>query len=251
MAGALGHVPKDSSHGFMDAPELAAAIATLGAETVARRLAPRLTRERRERIEAVLRSRVGSLQVAIEATQDPHNAAAVLRTAEALGVGCVHVIAAKAELPRRITRGSSYWAETREYADWDSFLAALPAGMRLAGACVDARTVELAAVPVDRPLCIVFGSEQVGLSAGARAVCGLQFRIPMFGMVESLNLSVAAGIAMQALLERRRAVLGAVGDLSAEEVAQRRARWYAKTVDPRLARHALGLPVDALKDGAS
>jgi hypothetical protein len=90
-----------------------AAIAALGAEEVAARLAVGLTPGRRARIEAVLRARVGSLQVAIEATQDPHNAAAVIRTVEALGGGCVHVIAAGALLPRRITRGSLCWADTR------------------------------------------------------------------------------------------------------------------------------------------
>ena len=251
MAAAIEPVPTDNLRGFMDTPELAAAIAALGAETVARRLATRLTPERRERIETALRSRVDSLHVAIEATHDPHNAAAVLRTAEALGVGTVHMIATTIPLSRRITRGSSYWAETREHGDWGAFVAALPPGMQVAGACVDVGTVELAAVPVDRPMCIVFGSEQAGISAQARAGCGLHFRIPMFGMAESLNLSVAAGIAMHALLERRRAVLGAVGDLSAEELAQRRARWYAKTIDARLARHALGLAADALKDGES
>lgn len=229
----------------MDAPELGAAIAVQGAEVVAGRLAGVLTPARRARIEAVLEARVGSLQVAIEATQDPHNAAAVIRTAEALGAGCVHVIAAGVRVPRRITRGSLYWADTREHVDWASFAATVPEGMRMAGACLDAATVELANVPVDRPLCLVFGSEQAGLSTLAREGCTLRFRIPMAGMTESLNLSVAVGIALHALITRRRAALGAKGDLSVQEKAEWRARWYAKAVDQRLARHALGLPVDS------
>jgi tRNA (guanosine-2'-O-)-methyltransferase len=101
--------------------------------------------------------------------------------------------------------------------------------------------VDLADVPVDRPLCLVFGNEQAGLSPRARAACDLLFRIPMHGMAESLNLSVAAGIALYALLDRRRAAIGAAGDLSAEQLADLRARWYAKAVDPRLASAALGL----------
>ena len=103
----------------------------------------------------------------------------------------------------------------------------------------------LTAVPVDQPLCLLIGSEQVGLSPAARAACDLHFRVPMFGMAESLNLSVAAGIVLHALLERRRAHMGAAGDLSEQEVAERRARWYAKAVDPRLAWHVLGLSADA------
>lgn len=251
MTCAIGHVPRDSSRGFMDAPGLTAAIATLGAEEVTRRLAVGLTPARQARIEGVLRSRVGSVQVAIEAAEDPYNAAAVIRTAEALGAGCVHVIAAGALVPRRITRGRLYWADTREHADWDGFMGVVPTGMRIAGACVDAATVELADMPVDRPLCLVFGNEQAGLSARVRAGCVMHFRIPMSGMTESLNLSVAAGIALQEALGRRRTALGAAGDLSVQEMAERRARWYAKAVDPRLARHALGLSVDAQKEGAS
>lgn len=234
----------------MDAPELDAAIAAQGAEVVARRLAFALTPARRARIEAVLEARVGSLQVAIEATQDPHNAAAVIRTAEALGVGCVHVIAPGARVSRRITRGSLYWADTCEHADWPAFAATVPGEMRVAGACVRAAAVELANVPVDRPLCLVFGSEQVGLSTSAREGCALHFRIPMVGMTESLNLSVAAGIALHMLITRRRAVLGSAGDLSVQEKAERRARWYAKALDPRLARHALGLPVNAQEEAS-
>ncbi len=101
---------------------------------------------------------------------------------------------------------------------------------------------------MDQPLCLVFGNEQAGLSARARQDCELCFRIPMFGMAESLNLSVAAAIAVHALAERRRARLAAPGDLSPEELAERRARWYAKAVDPRLARHALGLTIETKEE---
>lgn len=244
MPGTIGQVPEDSRaplRGVMDTPEFAAAIASRGAEAVAARLAPYLTPARRARIEAVLRARVASLQVAIEDPQDPHNAAAVVRTAEALGAGAVHVIGGRASglLSRKVTRGTFYWADIRHHGDWDSFRADLPTGMQLAGACVDAGTVELAVVPVDRPLCLLFGNEQAGLSARARAACALHFRIPMTGMAESLNLSVAAGIAMYALIERRRALLADGGDLPAQELAGQRARWYAKSVDPRLVRRAL------------
>lgn len=235
----------EPDRGLMDAPAFLGALVRLGPAEVTARLAPHLTAARRARIDAVLQARVASLQVALEDPHDPGNAAAVVRTAEALGAGGVHVIGQpSASLrSRRITRGTYYWADTRSHADWDGLLAALPPGMRLAGACVDGAE-DLGDVPVDRPLCLVFGNEQAGLSPRARAACDLRFRIPLAGMAESLNLSVAAGIALYALLARRRAALGAAGDLSADQLADLRARWYAKAVDPRLARAALGLPVD-------
>ena len=256
MPGTIGQVPEDSRpplRGLMDTAEFAAVIATHGADVVAARLAPFLTEARRTRIEAVLRARVASLQVAIEDPQDPHNAAAVVRSAEALGTGAVHVIGGRASslLSRKVSRGTFYWADIRHHTDWDEFRAGLPAGMQLAGACVDPGTVELAAVPVDRPLCLLFGNEQSGLSARARAACTLHFRIPMAGMAESLNLSVAAGIAMYALLERRRALLGAAGDLPDQELAGQRARWYAKAIDPRLVRRALEIAGEGTEEESS
>ncbi len=237
----------------MDTAEFAAVVATRGAEVVAARLAPFLTVARRARIEAVLRARVASLQVAIEDPQDPHNVAAVVRSAEALGVGAVHVIGGRASglLSRKVTRGTFYWADIRHHAGWDDFRAGLPAGMQLAGACVDPGTVELAVVPVDRPLCLLFGNEQSGLSARARAACTLHFRIPMAGMAESLNLSVAAGITMYTLLERRRALLGGAGDLPDQELAGQRARWYAKAIDPRLVRRALEIAGERTEEESS
>lgn len=256
MPGTIGQVPEDSRpplRGVMDTVEFAAALASRGAEAVVARLAPYLTPARRARIEAVLRARVASLQIAIEDPQDPHNAAAVVRTAEALGAGAVHVIGGRASglLSRKVTRGTFYWADIRHHAGWDDFYADLPAGMQLAGACVDAGTVELAAVPVDRPLCLLFGNEQSGLSARARAACDLHFRIPMTGMAESLNLSVAAGIAMYALIERRRALLAGPGDLPEQELAGQRARWYAKAIDPRLVRRALEIGDEGTEEESS
>lgn len=231
--------------GLMDAPVFLAALERLGPAAVVTRLAPHLTEARRARIDAVLRARVASLCVALEDPHDPGNAAAVVRTIEALGGGDVHVIghASSRVRSRRISRGTFYWSDTRVHADWEALRSVLPPGMRLAGACVDGAE-DLADVPVDRPLCLVFGNEQAGLSARGRAACDLLFRIPMHGMAESLNLSVAAGIALHALLARRRAAIGAEGDLSGEQLAFLRARWYAKAVDPRLVRAALGLAAD-------
>src|SRR5688500_74044 len=99
MSGTIGQVPEDgrpTPRGLMDTAEFAAVITTHGADVVAARLAPFLTEARRARIEAVLRARVASLQIAIEDPQDPHNAAAVFRSAEALGTGAVHVIGGRA-----------------------------------------------------------------------------------------------------------------------------------------------------------
>ena len=211
-------------------------IARHGAEEVLRRVAPYLTEPRVARIEAVLEGRLDGVHVAVERLEDPHNGAAVVRTAEALGVMHVHAIDVESGALHgsSTTQGAYYWVHTYHHADRDAFLAQLQArGVRLAGALMEGtRTVD--ELPVDRPLCVVFGNEKVGLSSELLAACDLTFRIPMVGMSESLNLSVSAAITLYQVTRARRAQLGAASDLGAEELSRLRARYYARSIEARL-----------------
>ncbi len=54
-----------------------------------------------------------------------------------------------------------------------------------------------------RPTAIVFGSEREGLSPAARDGADVRIKIPMFGMVQSLNLSVSAGIILYEAVRQR------------------------------------------------
>jgi tRNA (guanosine-2'-O-)-methyltransferase len=220
----------------MDYAEIDRFVGQYGADEVVRRVAPYLTEARVARIEALLSGRLDSLHVAVERLEDPHNGAAVVRTAEALGVMHVHAI----ELPggalhgASTTQGAYYWVHTYHHAGREPFLDTLRArGVRLAGALMSGQYA-LDELPVDAPLCVVFGNEKVGLSRELLAACDLTFRIPMVGMSESLNLSVSAAIAMYQLSRARRALLGAGGDLRGPVLAQERARYYARSIEPRM-----------------
>ncbi len=212
---------------------------------IAETLTPYVTEVRREKIERLLERRLPQIQVAIEAPSDPHNAAAVVRTAEALGVLDVHLIARerRALHAKNTTQGAFRWVRTHHHEDLAGFLAQEPLeGVSLFGAWMDAeRTVE--ELPVDRPICVVFGNETRGLSDPARAACVDGFRIPMVGMSESLNLSVSAAITLYQLTSRHRAA-GAVvlDDLERERL---RARHYMDSVDERLWSSLLGIPMES------
>ena len=219
----------------MDYAELDKTIARVGAARVAEALAPLITAERRERIEQVLEGRLDSLHVAVERPEDPYNAAAVVRTAEALGALHVHVAAAGEDAlhARKTTQGSFNWLHTYHHPDLATLLATLRRHeVLLCGATMEgARSVR--ELPVDRPICLLFGNEGTGLSEEARAACDLTFRIPMYGMSESLNLSVSAALALYEVSSRRRALLGRAGDLAGERLLRERARYYARCVDQR------------------
>jgi tRNA (guanosine-2'-O-)-methyltransferase len=218
--------------------EFEALAAQYGAAAMIEALEPYLTEARRARIEAVLAGRLRGVEVAIEAPYDPHNAAAVVRSAEALGAWSVHVIAASARIlrARGTTTGTHNWIETQHHADLDGFLAVQrAAGMVIAGACVDA-THMLDELPIDRPICLLFGNEHAGLSPAAQAASELRFRIPIYGFAESYNLSVAAALTLYATTSRIRARLGADGDLDEPSRELERARCYYASIDERHAR---------------
>lgn len=224
-----------------------------GLDAMLEALTPYVSERRRERIEAVLDARLASVQVAIENPYDPHNAAAVVRSTEALGGWTVHVIAAHERILRAkgTTTGTHHWLETRNHrtlADFEAHLGPARAaggagkGMILAGACVDA-THMLEDLPVDRPLCLLFGNEHAGLSPEAKASCDLRFRIPIHGFAESYNLSVSAALTLYSVTTRRRAAIGRAGDLEPGALAIERVRFYLQSIDRRHAK-ALFPPVE-------
>jgi tRNA (guanosine-2'-O-)-methyltransferase len=222
----------------VDYSELDTHIDTLGAARVVEGLAPFLSESRRAAIERVLGARLGSVHVAIESPEDPYNAAAVVRTAEALGVLNVHVVGAPAGAlhARKTTQGAFNWLHTTHHPELEALLAALAGrGLRLFGAAPVA-TCTLEELPVDAPFCLLFGNEATGLSQAALAACTLSFRIPMAGMSESLNLSVSAAIALYAMTGARRRLLGVQSDLDESARLRERARYYARSVDRRLLR---------------
>lgn len=227
----------------MDLHAAEALVAEHGADRVTQALAPHLTEARRGRIEAVVAGRVASVQVAVEAPSDPHNASAIVRTAEALGALGVHVIAAEGRVlhSRATTQGCSHWVHAHHHEDLAAFLTQVRArGMRLYGACMDG-SVPVTRLPIDEPLCLLLGNEHRGLSAAAREACNALYQVPMVGMSESLNLSVTAAISLFEVLRRKRAG-GSVGDLDEAGRDALRAAYYVVGAEPRLVHALLGGP---------
>jgi len=218
-------------------------IARFGADAVCATLEPMLTRERIARIDAVLAARLASVVTVVEDTYDPHNAAATIRTTEALGLGELHVVepGERFSAARGVTRGAHRWIELHRWARPEDAAAALRARgfgvfATLPGA---SRTIE--DVDVARPIAVVFGNEHDGLSDAAIAACDGAIGVPMFGFTESFNLSVTVALAMSRIAARRRAAIGAPGDLDDARRRELRARWFALKI-----RGALGILERAL-----
>ena len=188
------------------------------------RLAARLTPHRRERIEAVLARRTRWLTVALEDIYQPHNAAAVLRSCDGFGVQDVHVIENLNTLRLRapgsnVSMGTERWltlhrhrlaksapaeAATAHAATTEAAKILRARGYRIAALTLRGAPIDLADVPLDRPLALFIGTELTGLSDAAHEAADLTVKLPMEGFAQSFNLSVCAALCLYELTRRLR-----------------------------------------------
>jgi tRNA (guanosine-2'-O-)-methyltransferase len=196
------------------------------AAEIVRVLAPLVTAARWARIEQVVARRTRSLVPVLEDLADPHNGAAVMRSADAFGCHEVHVIEDRHRfaVSHRITRGTHRWLDLVRHSSAESCVDALHArGYEVFVAAMDGTIgpEELASRP---RIAIVFGNEHKGASAEMRARVDGTYRIPMEGFVESLNVSVASAITLYV------ASRGRHGDSSEDERDEIRARFLLAAI---------------------
>lgn len=169
------------------------------------------TPERLARMRAVLERRQPDLRVVIEHVRDPHNASAILRTCDALGVHTVHLLYTdqpSPEISRTVSSSSHQWLDIRRHSDPRELADALHAeGIPLLVTRRDEGARALVDVDFTRPAAVVFGNEHRGCSDEVAAVADGALWIPMVGMVESFNVSVSAAIVL-AEAYRQRAAAG-------------------------------------------
>lgn len=185
-------------------------------------LGPFLLEERKNRIERVVANRTYSISPVVEGLLDLGNIAAVFRSADALGFQSVHVISNETEKRykknRRISMGSEKWLDAELFkATSDCFEELRSRGYRIAVASIANDSVPIFEMDWTIPTAVVFGNEFRGVSMNALQMSDVRCYIPMAGMVDSFNVSVAAGIVMHHAVNDRKARLGRHGDLSAEE----------------------------------
>ena len=171
-------------------------------------LGPLLLDERRARIDEAARRRLGGLRMVIENLHDPHNGAAVLRSAEAFGVQRVDVI--ESAEPFRFSAWSRRGARSGSTSSPPHAGAASPRSAPKASRSTppSGRDGHLEDLDFGRPAAVMVGNEHDGLSAEAVAAADVRFGIPMPGMTRSLNFSVATALIVECVWLLRRRALG-------------------------------------------
>ena len=166
-----------------------------------------------ERLKAVLDRRMGDLTVVLEHVDKPHNLSAILRSCDAVGVLEAHVVSLAGRTPtfNCTSKGSEKWVPLHRHSDGDSvaLLSQLKDdGFRLYGTHLSVEAVDYRQCDFTGPSALVLGAEKWGLSAEAAALVDQPIVIPMHGMVQSLNVSVAcATLLFEALRQRQAAGL--------------------------------------------
>jgi tRNA (guanosine-2'-O-)-methyltransferase len=205
-------------------------------------LAPLLLDERRARIDAAVAARLGGLRVVLENLHDPHNGAAVLRSAEAFGIQRVDVVEASEpfRFSSTVTQGCEKWLDVVRHATLEAAVAALRRDGFVIYAAVPGAEASVEDLDFSRPAAVMMGNEHEGLTGAAVDAADRTFGIPMAGMTASLNLSVATALISERAAALRRRALRAEGDLDADARLALRARFYAASVrgaDAIIARH--------------
>jgi tRNA (guanosine-2'-O-)-methyltransferase len=176
-----------------------------------------LTRERQARIQSVVEARLESVTVVLDRLLDPHNTAAILRTAEGLGLSRAHIVphdSGDAVAHRRVTQDAHKWLDIDLHANGVDAVRRLEgAGYQVWAGHLEERARLYTELPSDRPVALLFGNEHEGPSPETLRACTGTFRIPMAGFTQSFNVSVAAGIALVQVTAARRRQLGRAGDL--------------------------------------
>ncbi len=147
------------------------------------------------------------LLLVLDGIQDPHNLGACLRSAEAAGVHAVIAPRDRAVgLTPTVHKVASGAAESLPFIQVANLVRVL-AVLRERGVWVvgtaDAAETSLYAADLRGPLALVLGGEEKGLRRLTREQCDLLVRIPMQGTVESLNVSVAAGVCLFEAVRQR------------------------------------------------
>jgi tRNA (guanosine-2'-O-)-methyltransferase len=164
--------------------------------------------ERRERkFREVIERRQPDLTVVMENIHDPHNVSAVLRSCDAVGVFRVELLYTLEKLPRigkKSSSSASKWIERRAHKSVDECYACLrKEGFAIYATTLGAKTISLHEADFVKPTALVFGNEHRGVSDEAVEKADARLVIPMMGMVQSLNVSVAAAVTLYEAMRQR------------------------------------------------
>lgn len=170
-----------------------------------------LTEERIERLKTVASNRIQDV-VVLENIHDPHNAAAALRNCDAFGIQTVHVIfeTEKEFNPEKLGKltsaSANKWLSVKTWTSSEECFSSLKKeGFYIVATAIDktAQSFDSFKLPAQKTA-FIFGNEGFGITETAKKMADSLLYLPMYGFVDSLNLSVTVGVVAYHIAEERK-----------------------------------------------
>ena len=168
-----------------------------------------VSKERLEKMKSILNSRQNTLRVFMDHVFSNHNLSAIVRTCDAVNVGRLYYRhQRKVKLNNEITMGAHKWIFHEYVEDIEKFYQNIKAeGYQVVVTLLDKDTVDFREVDYTKPTLIVLGNEVDGASQTSIKYADKKVIIPMYGMSQSLNVSVANAVILYEA-QRQRSLKG-------------------------------------------
>ena len=169
-----------------------------------------MTPERFERLKQTLNRRQPDLTVMTDEVHKAHNLSAIIRTCDAFAVPKVHAVWPYDDYRtfRGRAMGSQNWVDVETYRNTEDAIAKLQAeGFKVCVANFSERAIDFRDYDFTQPTALMMGNEKHGVSQVAADMADEHLTIPMLGMVQSFNVSVAAALLLSEA-ERQRSLAG-------------------------------------------
>lgn len=210
-----------------------------------------VSRSRFSRVVEVLNARQPDLTVVLDGVHKPHNLSAIVRTCDAVGVLDVHAVqrdGVKLPVLNGTAQGSGRWVRVQRHPSFAEAHGLLKQqGYQTLAAHLSDQAVDFRSIDFTQPTAVILGAEKFGVDERTADLVDRHIIIPMHGMVESLNVSVAnALILYEAQTQRERAAMYDASRLPDGEYQSLLFQW----LHPKLARFCAqtGQPYPALDD---
>jgi tRNA (guanosine-2'-O-)-methyltransferase len=165
--------------------------------------------KRKNKILSVLSRRQPDLTLVMENIHDPHNVSAMLRSADAVGIMEVNLVYTTEQFPKIGSKSSSSankWVGRKKYSSISECYNALRNnGYQILATRLDDNAKKLYDFDLTKPTAFVFGNEHSGVTDDAAQSADSMVFIPMMGMIQSLNVSVACAVTIYEVLRQRTA----------------------------------------------
>ena len=192
-----------------------------------------MTDERRAKIERVLKQRQKDLTLVLDNIHDPHNVSAIYRSCDAFGLDSVQLYYTEQAFPKlseKCSASARKWIETERHSTKESLISNLKSqNMQILATNCTPNAKPMSEYDLTKPTAIIMGTEHSGVSEELFPLVDGEIYIPMFGMIQSFNVSVAAALLLgEASRQRQAAGMYAQQTLPEQLYQERLADWLER-----------------------